>query len=709
MNQPAAYDDPPAGHRGMTKLLVRWYRLRALVKKFWWIPVLTAFLGVAVQVWRFSNAPTSYVSTGKMNVTTQVNLPEKSRVVEETNFFYGTQIELMQSAKVQSRASERIQVKNPGMAGSAALSVSIVHGTSIFVFRAEGTDPAYTRAYVDACMEEYINLKKEMRQQSSDQTGVAVGEQISRVEKELSQAQDELFAFQQENNVVVMEDEGNTTGNQLISLNNQVSSLKTDYQLLENLNLDQMDHLAEMSARAAAQPAPDPAKGDGGDAAASGKKSDAGVIALAGPESDYLAAKKQLQMMDADFRDLSRDLKPEHPKLVRIKEEMERMNRMLDVYKEQTLQSLTSRRESLKLQIENLQKVIAETETKSLGLNRKLNDYKRLKEKVERLKADRNQLTVNLGDIDKGKQLDQDMVAVFEPATAPYPIRPNLLSALLNGMLLGGACGLGILFLLDRVDDRISSLEDLNETFDEPLIGQIPYETAAGRDFAAAILQPDDSRSAYAESFRNLRSSILYMAVEDKERPRMVMITASVPDEGKSVISCNLAATMAQGGNRVLLVDADMRCGVVEKGFKIKPAPGLSNILMRQMPWKETVQSSAYPNLWIIPRGDAVRGTGELLLGDLASTLFKEMREAYDFVVVDTGPVMATDDTATLAPRMDGVLFVVRASSTSASLARNALQLLYQRQVNVLGLILNQVDIKRPDYYHYRYHEYYAK
>jgi polysaccharide biosynthesis transport protein len=220
-------------------------------------------------------------------------------------------------------------------------------------------------------------------------------------------------------------------------------------------------------------------------------------------------------------------------------------------------------------------------------------------------------------------------------------------------------------------------------------------------------LSVDDERHAFLEAYRNLRSSLLYMATQGK-RPRVILVTSAIPGDGKSMTTANLAITMALGGSRVLLIDADMRKGLLHRRLGLEATPGLSEVLTATTHWKEAVRNTQIPNLTLLPRGNPSRNPGEMFLNKSMRDLIAELAREFDCVIFDTAPVMAADDVTSLAPHVEGVLFVIRANYTSARIARAALDLLYQREVSVLGLVLNGVQTTGGDYYYYRYKEYYA-
>jgi len=294
-------------------------------------------------------------------------------------------------------------------------------------------------------------------------------------------------------------------------------------------------------------------------------------------------------------------------------------------------------------------------------------------------------------------------VSIMEMGTPPVSVRPGLIKSLLIGLGAGAIAGIAILFLLDRIDDRMASFSEFQHHFSESVLGQIPKEKAKGK---VSLLQPDDARHVFAESYRNVRSSIFFMPYEGP-RPKTILITSAVPNEGKSTVSANLAITMALSGARTLLIDADLRRGALRETFGISSKIGFSEVLKQEVNWREVVIPSSYPNLFIIPRGRTLSQPSEHLLRESTDSLLKEIYHEYDYIIIDSSPILAADDTTSLAPKIDATLFVVRLSYTSARLVRKSLELLYNRQVNVPGVILNFVDTSLPEYYYYQYSEYY--
>jgi succinoglycan biosynthesis transport protein ExoP len=315
-----------------------------------------------------------------------------------------------------------------------------------------------------------------------------------------------------------------------------------------------------------------------------------------------------------------------------------------------------------------------------------------------------DRLNGQLRSMDVYKNLAQDTVLILEHATKPEQIQMELNKLLLIGGFGGLALGLLILFVLDKMDDRIGSFFEFRERFPEPLLGQVPRElTKVGLD----LLASNDPRHALLESFRTLRSSIIFLPIEGA-RPKTILVTSATPGEGKTTIAANLAITFAFSGARTLIVDADLRLGRLAKAFKIESEMGLSDVLRQRTHWREVIVPSSTPNLSILPRGKTLPHPAEHFLGKVTDQLLQEVYAEFDYIIFDSPPVMAADDVLSLSPKIDGTIFVVRFSTSSARRSRTAINLLVQRQANLLGIVCNDVRLAESEYGYGNYYQYSA-
>jgi len=398
--------------------------------------------------------------------------------------------------------------------------------------------------------------------------------------------------------------------------------------------------------------------------------------------------------------------KPKHPKLQKIVSQVEDLQRLIATIKKQNVEATKNQIAAMEAELKSLESSIAVWDAKLMAASKKDAEYQTLQADVARMQGQVDKLVTDRTGIGSAKNVGTDPLVVMRRATLPIPVPPGTLKHILLGLMGGLIVGAGILILLDRADDRLTSSTEMLEHFSEPILGQIPNASESRGEAGLPLLQAEDERYSYAEAFRSLRSSLIFMP--NQLDLKSILITSAIPNEGKSTIASNLAITMASAGARVLLVDADLRRGDLAQLFDIDGHIGLSNILRGEVNWKEAVQPTKHPTLSLIARGPVTNQSGELLLKPHVAGLLDEFRNSYDLTIFNTAPILAADDTPTLAPNFDGTLMVVRAQFTSARLSVTALNALYQRQVNVLGLILNCVDTEMPDYYYYRYPKYYA-
>lgn len=205
-------------------------------------------------------------------------------------------------------------------------------------------------------------------------------------------------------------------------------------------------------------------------------------------------------------------------------------------------------------------------------------------------------------------------------------------------------------------------------------------------------------KSIDAEAYRSLRSNIEYSSFDDEYRA--IVVTSSVPGEGKSTTSGNLALSLAQSGNKVLLVDCDMRKPSIHKKFKISNMSGTAELLLRKESFEDVV-NCYNENLTIITAGKIPPNPSEMLASRAMTAFIKEMKKEFKYIILDTPPLQAVTDAQVLSTKADGVLLVVRAGSTKKDAVLNSVDLIKKVQGKVIGTVLNGVENKKNSYYYY--------
>jgi len=682
-----------------SKVRVQLKRYYAVLNRFGWLLPLTISMGICIAAWVVSQMPPDFISEGRMAVTGQFQIKEGAVYNEQMENYYGTQIELMQDLEVQRGALIRVQTLHPDLhPEQVTLTVGQQPHASVFNLKVEAQTGPYAKAYLDAIMEEYLELKRKQRLQSSDNQTLAIQDRLAALEKDIERGETEMHDFQEKNNLGFLEKQGNDAADYLAKKNRELADLKSEYNLLQMLDLDQNLDRQRVNASAV--------QGAGSDAEAN---SDAQNLATMGPVADYQKAKQRLDLLKGQRADLSKNLRPAHPTIVALDREIEKGNNLIQTLRSQSVEALKTRRESIQVQIQNLESVITEWQAKALDLSGRIAEFNRIKAKSDRAKEEYSHLLSSMTSLTLTKNVDQDQVVIMDRASEAVSIKPGWLSIIFAGFAGGLLVGLGILFCIDQLDDRMSSFLELQTNFQEIILGQIPRE-----DFAedAALLRHNDDRLALLEAFRSLRSSLIFFPVEGT-RPKTLIVTSALPNEGKTTLSANLAITLAFSGAKTLVVDADMRRGKLSNLFGITEGPGLSNILLSSTTWKEVMLQTTVENLTLIPCGPPLKHPAEHLLGKVADQFLKEIYDQFDYVIFDSPPVTLLDDTLSLAPKIDGALVVVRFGVSSVRTTRRAIELLEQRQTNILGMICNDVHLSESEanygYYYRQTAEAYAK
>jgi capsular exopolysaccharide synthesis family protein len=273
-------------------------------------------------------------------------------------------------------------------------------------------------------------------------------------------------------------------------------------------------------------------------------------------------------------------------------------------------------------------------------------------------------------------------------------MRRSLMMATLAGLVLA----LGLVAGLTYLDDTVKTPEDVAHKLQVPFLGMVPKVPGH-----RATLSGEVSHT-FGEAFRSLRTALAFS--HGPASGRVVVVTSSQPLEGKTTTASNLAIALALGGEKVLLVDADLRRPNLHTTLGIDNSLGLSHLLTGQAAPRDAIREAGTPNLWVMTAGQVPPNPSELLASDRMKALLGPSSEWFDWVIVDTPPVLAVTDAVILAPLAAGVAFVIRSEMTPRRHVRRALETLMTGGPALHGVVLNGVDLERNKYYYSRYYGY---
>jgi len=413
------------------------------------------------------------------------------------------------------------------------------------------------------------------------------------------------------------------------------------------------------------------------------------------------ADKNAIFLLRAEREALAKHLRPKHPKLARINEEIERKEQLLKFALDE------AKGENANAVSRDQREKQTEGERQAIESNQKVADYALLKANVARTKELYELLVKRNYEIDVSKGIDQEAVAINEPAMAfSTPVGPHRTQQLLIAIAIGLGVGAVIILLLEKFDDRIKDLDQLQEVVSETVLGQVPIveiETDSKTELRMSDLP---THNTFSESLRNIRSSLMFSPVASVAKT--IAVTSALPSEGKTTCAVNLAICLSRvEGARTLLIDADLRRMSVHKYFDIENGIGLSEVLSGQAAFSDCVVASGLPNLDILSAGTTPPNPGELILSGNFKKMIETAAGIYHRVIFDTAPILATDDILSLAPLVNGVIVIAKANRTSISMFRKSLDLLKERGAKVFGVLLNGVDTTSAHYYYYYYYSSY--
>lgn len=431
------------------------------------------------------------------------------------------------------------------------------------------------------------------------------------------------------------------------------------------------------------------------------------------PSGAALALQGKLGELEAEKNKLSKVYTNSHPDIIKIKEQIEESKAQL--------------------------KGLPEPELQYARLNREveINDgiYRDLKAKFE---------SARIAEVEK-----VESVIFVNPALAPgSPISPNKKLNYLLGAMVGLMLGLAGAFLREQLDTSIGTIEDVEDYLKLPAIGVIPYlktEDDKNKGFIQRLWPKEftskektqrirkqllvhySSSAPVFEAYRMLRTNIETEVFKEKIQRKIVLLSSSGPEEGKSITISNLAIAMAQGGLRTLLIDADMRRAAIHKIFGMKNEPGLSNvlrgtidpkdaiktfadILTSEMGFDEVLKIPGLDYLNILVSGSIPQAPAELLMSPEMDTLLAKLRDSYDIILIDSPPVLAVADAIILGPKADAVILVYRVGMTARNLLYRTKTQLVESGAQVKGIVLNNISPQiEMQYGHYAYYKYYGK
>jgi succinoglycan biosynthesis transport protein ExoP len=416
---------------------------------------------------------------------------------------------------------------------------------------------------------------------------------------------------------------------------------------------------------------------------------------------------------------LGRHLGSNHPQMVDLRAQEADLERQLAAAVGQEVDAVRARYEAAVLREEQLGRKLAQQEDQAAELREVGARYDLLKNDVENARALHQSLLKQQLETAVNSELVTTNVQVVERAEVPTtPSQPNVPGSLTLALLLGLATGAGVAFLCEYFDSSVKSREEVEGLLQLPALATVPNFSLARRSNRAIagngihtngrrgdLVVLHEPRSPAAEAFRSLRTAVLFSAAGAP--PKVILVTSAGASEGKTVSALNLATSLGQANARVLLLDADLRRPGCHHLLGLSNECGVSNFLAGQVELASIVHALDSPPVAFVSAGPAPPNPAELVGSARMREELERLRDSYDFIIIDSPPVLPVTDAVVLAREVDGVLLVVKGHDTPRELVRRARDQLLQANVHILGAIVNNVDMGWGDLY--LYNRYYGR
>jgi capsular exopolysaccharide synthesis family protein len=391
----------------------------------------------------------------------------------------------------------------------------------------------------------------------------------------------------------------------------------------------------------------------------------------------------------------------EHPEVRQIRRQIAETRQRIAAEAARILQAAENDAKAAAAQEASVVAALEAAKAEALDLEHRSVQYDSRKRELDAAKVVLDSLLSRVKETDVTQELRASNIRVIDPAVVPgRPSRPDLLFDMFAGLFVGLSGGIGLAFLIDHLDSRLKSAEDVRRLLDAPLLGAIAEAEPAGGAPPSLLEMP---YGAFGEGHRMVRTSLAYSWPDSG--PRAILVTSAIPGEGKTVTALNLALVLAASGTRVVLVDCDLRRPQIHERLGLNRVAGLSDFLVGRSGVDALLQSVRGAALMVIPAGTPVPSPGDLLTGTALTHLVTELKRRFEWIVIDTPPVGAVADPTIAAAAVDGVVLVAAAGRAPKAAVRDALKTLRTTGARVLGVVLNRVQLQRGSYYAAYYHD----
>jgi capsular exopolysaccharide synthesis family protein len=552
------------------------------------------------------------------------------------------------------------------------IQVSPVRSSRLVDVLFTAADPVFAAKAVNVLAEEYVSQNLAFRLQNTEKELQFLTTEVSRQQRVVEDRERQLANYREQQNAMSLEDRQNIIVSSLNQVNDAVTRIRT-----EKAQKEALWHQVQ--------------------AAQTIEEKEA--ITAIGLNTNVQQIKQRKADLEQRRAQLLQRYGEKHPDVQQVEKQLAEVNQQMNVEIQKAIDAIKSDYEQAVAQERALNADLDAKKDEAADLSRKNIDYSVLQREAESDRQVYETLLQREKELRVVSNSRANNVRLLDRAEVPgAPFTPDVRRGWLLALLFGLGGGVATAFAIDYLDDTVKTPDDIRWRLKVHFLGMVPKVRGNARP-----LLSDAVPAAFGEAFRALRTALVIRTGSNDAR--IVAMTSAQPLEGKTTTAVNTALALAIGGARVLLIDADMRRPSVHKTLRIENLTGLSEVLSGEARMREAVQKTVHPNLLCVTAGSPPSNPSELLSSERMKALLQQLEAGpFDWVIIDTPPVLAVTDAVILAPMVSAVTFVVGSEMTRWRLAERAIETLQSGNPRSIAAVLNRVDLERNRYYYSRYY-----
>jgi len=566
------------------------------------------------------------------------------------------------------------------------LKVEPIRNSRLVKVHFDSNYPELSSRVANTLATNYIQQSLEHRFSATEQAKDWLTTQIDLLKAKVERADEALQAFGSKHDILSLEEKENITMQRLTDLNEAMAKAEADRMAKEAIYRQTKDRNSD-------------------------------TLPMVSENKLILDLKQSYIQFETQYMKLSETYKPEYPEMVRLKKQMDSVQKRIDSETNRVVAGIRNDYESALRRESLVRAAFEQQKAKAMEMKDKAIQYNILKREADTNRDLYKDLLQRVKQAGVSLSMTASNIKVIDHAEVPTsPFKPNKQMNLLLAAVVGLFLGVGLAFFFEYLDNTVKTPEDVEGLLRLPSFGMVPEISCErkkrlenGAYYPVELVTHGHPKSILSEAYRNIRTSVLLSFSEHP--PKTLVISSPNPFEGKTTTVVNTAIALSQTGVPVLVVDADLRKPRIHKVFEEDNGAGLSNYLSGNGDLESIIRKSEVPNLYFIPAGPLPPNPSELLGSNLFKTMMRSLREKFEHIILDSPPVLGFADAVILSTAVDGVILVVLGGKTPRETLQHAKDVLLQVNAKILGVVINRVDLQRSDYgyYYYRHYYYYGK